>query len=457
VRTSFQILGTTMLALALAMTPALATLTAFAGDKDAKKEVDHRKELEQGIATTNKQMVVKALDALAADGGADLAKLILNIALQVDKLEKFSVADRNDIFDACEAALSKVKDEKGEAFIVDTLKKNKDRDPRVRVILVDVLGKKTTPASEDALIDALQDKNSTVQKTAIQYLGIRKSVKAIEPMTELLAKVEKKRDEPWLDALRFFTTLTGKDLTTADEWKNWWLASKATFDPKKVRPAQVRGAGVGETALRGAPTLFGTEILSKKCVFILDVSGSMNRKDPLWETGKPRPISTDPGDPAYGDVPVERMRMFRLKEAMKKAILELPADTEFTIVTFASFARTWNNELVKATQTNKDDAIAFAESMNPEGYTVTDEALRMAFGLPGDPNTFYLFSDGDPQRGKNADGTPQKIDIQTILEEIEQLNRTRKVKIFTIGIGEANADAMRRIAALTGGSFTAVQ
>lgn len=447
-------------ALAVAVSGGLALSPALAGDpKDdkgksgggaAKPAGDPKKDLVRGLDTGDKALVVSALNALATQGGKEVADLIINVALKLDTLAKFSAEASNDIFDAAERALANVKDEEGEKVIFDHLRKHKD--VRVRVFLCDVVAQKKSPAAEEALIEAVKDKSTLVEKTAIQHLGLRKSTKAFDSVIEVLGKTEKKRDDPWIDCLRFLTAMTGKDLATAAEWKDWWTVNRATFDPAKVRPGKSTSSGVGETVARGAPNLFGTEILSKKCVFILDVSGSMLIKDPKVEAGKPRGHSVTPKDPGYGDVPPERMRMTRLQEALVKVLEALPTDTHFTIITFGSYAQIWNKELVEANAKNKQDAIDSARGMNPEGFTVTDEALRAAFDVP-EANTFYLFSDGIPQRGKNADGTPQRIDTKEILEEVEQLNRVRKVKIFTIGIGEADPNFMRALAGANGGTF----
>lgn len=442
-------------ALALPFVAALAPLARpalAAGDKD--KKADPEGDLKKALGKKDKAGVIAAMKACSAEGDEKAAQLILTIALSPDLDKLFKAEDSNDIFDAAEEALGAIKDPKAESFIFDQL--HKHRDVRVRVFLVDVVAKRKGDAAEAALIGALDDKSTMVQKPVFAHLGLKKSVKGIDPAIAILAKTEKKREDPWLDALRYLTTLTGKDLATAEEWKGWWTQAKGTFDPAKVAPPKTGSAGVGETVTRGAPELFGTEVLSKRCVFILDVSGSMNIKDTAPPEKGKKGTTVTPKDPSYGEVPDDRKRMTRLKDAMVKLIKELPGDTKFTIITFATSVRDWQRNLVEASAGNKEDAVSFAEGMQPEGFTVTDEALRAAFDVP-DANTFYLFSDGIPQRGKKPDGSPDHIDTKEILEEVEQMNRTRKVKIFTIGIGEADPKFMRALAVANGGTFTAVE
>lgn len=442
------------LAVALAL---LVGAGALAGDKEAEKaEKDAKGLIQRGLAAGDKGAVLKGLEAIGGQGaGDDAAKFVIEVALKLDDHKKFSAEASNDIFDAAELALATIKDPKAEEYLYENLSgKKPHRDIRVRVFLCDVASKRKSEAAEAALIAALDDKSPLVQKPAIQYLALRKSKRAFDPIIALVAKVEKRRDEPWLDCMRFLASLTGKDFGTAQDWKGWWDANKDKFDPAQVTVDPNKP--VGETVSRGAPEFFDTTVLSKKCVFILDVSGSMAIKDSRPETGGGRGKPVTPKEPGYGEVPNERMRMWRLKEAMVKLLKDLPADTQFTILTFGSSVRDWQRDLVPASAKNKEDATAFAESMNPEGFTVTDEALRAAFDVGGEPNTFYLFSDGIPQRGKKADGTPDYIDRQEIIEEVAQLNRVRKVKLFTIGVGEADASFMRQLAVANGGKFVQV-
>lgn len=445
-----------MIACALALTVA-ASGTALAGDAKGEKAAEKghaAQDLARAMDAKDKPAVCKALEALAAEGGAKAAETIISVALRLDQLSKFPIDQSNDIFDAAEQALANVKDAAGEKVIYDHLEKHKD--VKVRIFLTDVVAKKKADEAEDALVKAIGDKSPLVQKNAIQHLGIRQSKKAFDPIIELLAKVEKKREDPWLDCLRFLTTLTGQQFATAEEWKGWWLAKKDTFDPKKTARSQRSNAsGVGETISRDAPKLFGTEVLSKKCVFVLDTSGSMKVRDTKAEPGKPS-ISANQKDPNYADIPEDRERMHRLREAMVKLIEALPSDTKFTIVTFATSVREFSGELMDASASNKEKAIDFARGMQPDGFTITDEAMRRAFEIP-DANTIYLFSDGVPQRGKNADGSSAFIDTKAILEEVEQMNRIKKIKIFTIGIGEADAKFMAALAGQHGGTFTPVE
>ncbi len=436
------------LAFILAICVALVAVsgTAAAGENPLPKL---KKDLERGLQAADKALLVKTVEEIGKCGDLEAMKVLLQVALKADDIEKLPPDAANDLYEAVRAALASMKDKQAEEYLFKNVKSHKDA--RARVVLTEVIAAKEGAPAEDALLDLMDDKRPEVAGTAIKGLAKRECVRAIEPMIALLGKVEKQRQDPWLDLVRGLTFMTGEDFPSALEWKSWWDGNKTTFDPKKKKGKKTEPVS---TVTRETPKLFGTEVLSQRIVFILDVSGSMAIKDPISEGGK-RGKAVDPKDPGYGEVPLERMRMWRLKNEMVKCIEQLPENTRFSIVTFGTGAKKWHDELIPASAKNKADAIDFANSMNPEGFTWTDTAVELAFEIE-DANAFYLFSDGIPQRGKKPTGEPDHIDRQEILEKIQQWNRTRKVKIYTIGLGEADARFMAQIAEQNDGKFVAV-
>jgi hypothetical protein len=434
--------------------PAILFLLTIAPARAAEKH-DPAADLQKAINAFDAKATIKAIEALGEQGDEKAVKTILTVALKVDELgtkeKRFKPEEVNDIFDAAKLAIVKTKDQKAQKFFLSELRSNKDW--RVREILVQAIAKKPGDDADEALLEALNDKNAIVQGTAIRALAERKIVKAIEPIIAILEKTEKKRDEPWLDAQTALVGMTGvSDIAKAADWKTWWEGNKKTFDPKKVRP----GRGPGETVIREAPKIFGREVLSKRVVFILDISGSMLGKDTPSEGGEKGRTFT-PKDEGYAAIPENRMRMVRLREAMKECLEGLPPDTKFTIILFSTGTKIWKSELVPATAENKSEAIDYIMDVQPQGFTWTDAALEAAFEIP-EANTFYLFSDGVPQRGVDpATNKSQFIDTNEICEKVQEWNRLRKVKIHTIGIGEANPQFMARLATENGGTVTMVK
>ncbi|MHC4392438.1 MAG: VWA domain-containing protein [Planctomycetota bacterium] len=413
--------------------------------KDPKPD----KMLKKGIATADVSLVAKALEDF--EDSEKSAKSILKVALAIDALEKFNAADANKIFNSAKSALAQMEDPKALKYVYKAMEK--DRDYRVRVILVEVAGVKDGADAEAAIIEALDDKHPTVAGTAAKQLGAKDKFHDVNAVvTALIGRLdatEKKRQAPWQDMLRSLVQISGEEIELAEDWGNWWSGAQADFGAAP----KAKGRSIGGTVSRNAPKMFGKEILSKHVVFVLDTSGSMELKDIPPEKGRGF-VSPKDGQ-AYLDLPKERMRMERLKKAMIATIKELPGDTRFGIVTFASQVRKWRPKLEPASK-SKGDAIKFTEGMVPSGFTWTDVALTTSFEFP-DATAIYLFSDGTPQRGKTANGGADYIDKSEILEKVRQLNRTRKIKIYTFGFGEADASFMSTLAAENGGEFTAVQ
>ncbi|MFC1708130.1 hypothetical protein ACFL59_15145 [Planctomycetota bacterium] len=414
------------------------------------------KNLKRGIAAGNKALVIKALEGLSAENSEKAAKTILGFALNVDALCKsFDPKEVNEIFDEAKTALARMRNDKALRYVFKSLKSHKRYE--VRVVVAEVCGVKDDPEAETALVDALTDKHPIVAGVAARILGARAKWHDIgtgmDRLIDLLEKVETHRRAPWLDVIQALVSLTGESMDVAADWRNWWNGVRDTFQPREARR---RKKDLSGTVLREAPKLFGQEILSKRVVFVLDVSGSMALKDPVHEGRGKRPKAVHPEDAEYPNVPEERMRMYRLKHAMIEALKGLPNDTKLTILTFATGVNHWNQKLVTATAKTKAEAIEFTKGMSPLGFTWTDAALEEAFKIP-EANAFYLFSDGIPQRGKDANGGPDYIDREEILEKVRQWNRTRKVKLYTIGFGEADATFMMKLAQENGGKFTAVR
>lgn len=422
----------------------LATTAAFAG-------TDPERTLKKAVAAGNKAVAIKALDELAQKGDRGSAKIVLIVALKIDELNKqFNATDANAIFAAAKRALAVMSDPGARAYVEKNARSH--RDGRVRLVLIEVLATRDDAGALDVLIDALEDKDPVVSGTAARMLGIKKVLASVEPLIALLDRTEGKRAPPWQDAIEALIGISGQhDLEVSADWRNWWKGAKDDFDPKKVKK---QSSGAKATVVRKAPKLFGQEILSTRLVFILDVSGSMALKDPVNESGR-KTGTLKPGDPGYANCPAERMRLHRLKKAMLEAIRDLPHETKYTILTFAGEIRPWKKDLQPATAKNKGASADFVNGMNPEGFTWTDVALEDSFNIKG-ANAFYLFSDGIPQRGRTPQGGPDRISTAEILDKVKQWNRLRKVKIYTIGLGEADKKFMFRLADENNGAFTMV-
>ena len=205
------------------------------------------------------------------------------------------------------------------------------------------------------------------------------------------------------------------------------------FVPKKREEGRIL-----EKFRTDAPTFFGSEITSKRVIFILDVSGSM----------------------AEGSPP----RIELVKKELKSVIEKLSPAVKFNIIAFGSKVLVWSRKkMVKATDAAKKKAKKFVDSFEASGLTHTDEALKAAFAVE-DVDTIYLLSDGAPYRAEHGESLSISF-IESILEWTAKANRFRRIRIHTLGFeeiagqqgGQICVDFLKRLAEDSGGRFTNIK
>ncbi|MAI73720.1 MAG: hypothetical protein CMM01_22870 [Rhodopirellula sp.] len=148
---------------------------------------------------------------------------------------------------------------------------------------------------------------------------------------------------------------------------------------------------------------YGIDIHAQRMMFIIDHSGSM---EDYW---------------------AGMSRLARAKLELIKVIRELPEETEFAIMFYATSVRVWRKTLVHANEKNKLEAIAFVRRLGYGDRTNTYGALRQSLTFDQDLETVFLLTDGRPTIGETVD--PEKI-----LVDILGRNRFRHLNFNTIGI-----------------------
>ncbi len=209
---------------------------------------------------------------------------------------------------------------------------------------------------------------------------------------------------------------------------------------------------------------------SKKFVFLVDISGSMEGKAETDLQGnvvaEASRAAADKVGGAVGGVAGNLIRsqtreqLTKLGKARKElipAIRGLSEDSRFTVVTFENRIGMWMQELKPATPANKNLAIAFINQLESGGGTNIYGSLEKAFELAGegarDPDkepgveTIFLLSDGEPSSGKVTSNSG-------ILQAIRDWNPKKRIRIHTIGLGEdCDKDFMQSISDENGGQF----
>ena len=174
------------------------------------------------------------------------------------------------------------------------------------------------------------------------------------------------------------------------------------------------------------PTFYGEDLSSdsESLVFVVDFSCSM------WGS-----------------------RIAKAKAEVTKAINSLTSNFKFSVVTFMCSVKVWQNQLVEATDQNKQSAASWVNGQSPGGATGTGPAVKTALQIDKDNKLVVLLTDGAPNCLGGGWGT-----TSDHLNMILQAN-TQKAKVDVFAI-QPYSDSYRQfckdIAAKTGGKYKEV-
>jgi hypothetical protein len=321
-----------------------------------------------------------------------------------------------------------------EATLLILMRLAVENDRRVLPALIDAAGRQAGELAIEHLVAKLTDQRWQIRAAAIAALASTGSKSAVEP---LIARLRIEPGRLRGDIAAALKKLCGVDLgVNPDRWQKWWEANrgKSGFGAGE-EPGEEGGAA--EPLPTGTPSFYGIRVLSKRILFVIDVSGSM----------------ADPADSARKD----RSKIDVAKYELKNALLSLPEDAEFNIVFYASEVSVWRKGMVKAAGKDKRAAVKFIDKMEAEGATNIFDALKRAFNIVGlgarDKNyktgadTIFFLSDGQPTRG-------DVLDTNQIASEVKRWNALRRVKIHSVGVGKGHDSGfMSRLANESGGEY----
>jgi hypothetical protein len=415
------------------LTVALALVTAV----HAQDTKELAKKLNAAIQSEDWSTVCSVTKDIGQLDSEKAVKVIFQIALQIE---------RKDVYEAAKDALLGITDKDAISFICQQARKHKKWE--IRMLAVEVVKDKEGDDVFQTLLDCLKDKNDNVIREAVAALKSKGDDRAVDPLIELLGRIEEGKGLIWVDVRTALTALTGYDYDSAEKWEEFWRVRKEELkanpgSPETAKPVNADDVRTGliEKEKRKAPKFFGQEVMSKKIMFVIDRSGSMQARDPVLkkdEGGGLRPADPNhkpgPEDPWGGDtsLPLERARIERVKKELCKCIAGMDPKTKFNVIYFSSSMAIWQNKLVYANTKNKNSAIKWVSGLGPMGATHTDDALKKAFE-DEEFDTLFLLSDGQPFRNG------QMVPVNPILEWVRNANRQRKVKIFTFGFANVKS------------------
>jgi hypothetical protein len=366
-----------------------------------------KKEFERAVASSDSSAMVAAIQKIAADESKRAVDLLVKIGEQLEDMQ---------VFEAVRDALGGMRDPEAVDHMLNQLsRKSGAKDWTLRCVLCEALISQQGEKVTMAIAERLEDKVPYVVSAAAKALGKRKDPAGVDPLIDVLEDLEKNKDVTWIDVKQALTDITGQDFPDSSQWRDYWKAVGATFDPNTDRGDKEEST----TVVREdeAAQFFDEKIIAKRIMFVIDVSGSMEAEDP--------PIDGEGGG----------KRIERVKQELAKAVRNLKGDVHFNIIAYSHVIKTWKpirrgSPLHRANGGNKGEALKWIQNLKADGATHTDDALKKSFDVI-EVNTIVLLSDGAPSRINAAGTGVDPINPQEILDKVKAMNRLRNAKIYT--------------------------
>lgn len=425
----------------------------------------------------------------------------------------------DDTKSAIRQALAKASDSESIDFLAETVTgKMKDEE---RVILCRVLAEINNPKVGKALVGLVDDKDPIVRASALNAIAalgeksavpgviraldakewqvraaaIECCVKLMDDRTviPLIDRMDQEKGRLEGDIIKALRSMTGEKKETSLEWKAWWNQNKSSglngggWDAWTDQEETGSTAKAGDDGGGSVATYYGIKIYSKKMVFVIDMSGSMDNK---WEgkkpvqrrqtvtltgegsgkKGKPRKATLD-----WGKI---KTKWDLAREQLIFTLRQLPPSAEFTIIYYHEKVKVWKPKLVKADSSAVNAAISHLRKIKPQKATNIYGALKKAFQIGGNVadqapvelsgggsfkkggDTIFFLTDGWPTAGKiywKKPGARKEKEedewLVPMMEAVHKWNAVRKIKVHTVGIGEHCEALMEQLASEFGGDY----
>lgn len=408
-----------------------ATASAKIPDKEFK---DAERQLGAAAGAGDVSNMVQAIRTIGRDSSKRAVDLLINVGTKLED---------HRVYEAVRDALQGMDDAEGVDHMVKTLKTRKDpKTWESSCVLLEGLIPHKGDAVTEAMTSRLDDRVPYVISAAAKALGKRRDPGAMPALIDALEKLEKNKDVPWIDTKQALTDITGEDFADALAWRDFWKVAGPGFDPANRGEKTTSTTKVREDE---ASQFFKEQIIAKRIMFVIDVSGSMEQEDP--------PIEGQGGG----------KRIERVKQELVRTIQGLKKDVSFNVIAYSSVVKSWQRlgkgqNLHQATPGNKASAVKWVESLKADGLTHTDEAIEKCFELL-EVNTIVLLSDGAPFKEP-----PAQISGTEIIDKVKGLNRLRGVKIYTFCFevfksmnAQELLDFMEQLAVQNGGNMTLIR
>ncbi|MCY2960338.1 MAG: HEAT repeat domain-containing protein [Planctomycetota bacterium] len=298
-------------------------------------------------------------------------------------------------------------------WVEELIALTKSEDPEVRNLALTQLGQTSDQTHLERLVAALEDTNWSTRLAALEAL---EKMRTKESVTAIVGRMPKEEGRLLSEFAQALWRLTGQPFQEdAKSWTAWWGNSKDKFqllsdvDLEKVR------SGEEEYRLRQTTRVksefFGIKIVSRRVIFIVDVSGSMEEK-----------LTND----YKGKTGWTRMEVARAE--LKKCLENLDPGAFFNVMVFSSGVERWTDgALVACDDKHRAEALAYVEKLTAGGGTNLYDSLKEAFTDP-EVDTIFVMSDGEPSMG-------EVVEPLLIREHVASWNENRRIVINTVAVG----------------------
>jgi len=288
-------------------------------------------------------------------------------------------------------------------------------------------------------LDALADEQWSIRALAVRWLRRDQSSPAVGALVARLPN-EAAGSRLRADIDRALGDISGLHMIDdAAMWEEWWRNNeprwRASGKPPaaKPRPSPAQeGPRLGSGS--SGPKFFGVEVRSGRAIYIVDLSGSMAEKSKSAGTAG-------------------RTRLEVAKDELLQLVDSMPPGSWFNVVGFHDTVHPWLERIADCAPDRKslaqpapgepsaranrhyEELLARAREhvrrLATGGSTNIYDAFARAFADP-DVDTICFMTDGTPTIGTETEAI-------AIREELVRWNRSRKIRIHCIAVGEDNS------------------
>lgn len=325
-----------------------------------------------------------------------------------------------------------------------------EEEPSARAAMIDALAAAGDVGLAELLLGGtLADESWHVRARAAAALARLRARDAVPILIERLEAEEGRVGTDIQGALR---SLTGEDFGgNVELWRRWFAEHGDDFVVPELDELEARASEEARESI--GMTFFGIRSDSRRVLFVLDLSGSMEFS--MVPRNNPNDDPSKPYDrPRKGEI----SRLTAAKRAIVKALGGVEDGSVFNMIFYASDVWTWNDETVVMEPDTRSEAMRFCESLEAVGATNIYGALKVALEQAGatggdewsEPkiDTIFFLSDGRATVGLSTDA-------DETLAFVREMNSNAGVVIHTIGLsGAQDAYLLRSLAEQNGGSYT---